>query len=89
MEIATRKLTVEADGIPGYLVSPVPKGKGPALLLIHQHSGLTGYLKTEAYKFAKLGYITFISNLYHLLGYPALTPTLFPEYQRPELFLHR
>lgn len=73
MEIATRKLTGEADGIPGYMVSPVREGKGPALLLIHQHSGLTGYLKTEAYKFAKLGYTTVIPNLYHLLGYPALT----------------
>ncbi len=40
------------------MVSPVRKGKGPALLLILHHSGLTGYLKTEAYKFAKLGYTT-------------------------------
>lgn len=73
MELATRKLTAEADGLPGYMVAPVREGKGPALLLIHQHSGLTGYLKTEAYKFAKLGYTTVIPNLYHLLGYPALT----------------
>ena len=73
MTIATRRLTVEDDGIPGFQACPVREGRGPALLLIHQHSGLTGYLKTEAYKFAKLGYATVIPNLYHLLGYPALS----------------
>lgn len=75
MKVINRRLTVEEDGIPGYMVHPVRDGRerGPGLLLIHQHSGLTGYLKTEAYKFAQLGYTTVIPNLYHLLGYPAET----------------
>ncbi len=73
MTIITRKLTEEKDGIPGYIAHPSSYEGGPGLLIIHQHSGLTGYLKTEAYKFAKLGYCTVIPNLYHLLGYPALT----------------
>lgn len=73
VEIVTRKLTEEEDGIPGYIAHPVRAERGPGLLLIHQHSGLTGYLKTEAYKFAKLGYCTVVPNLYHLLGYPAET----------------
>ena len=73
MQIVTRKLTEEEDGIPGYIAHPARQERGPGLLLIHQHSGLTGYLKTEAYKFAKLGYCTVIPNLYHMLGYPALT----------------
>ncbi len=71
MRIATRRLTVETDGIPGYIAHPLRSQRGPGLLLIHQHSGLTGYLKTAAYHFAKLGYTTVIPNLYHLLGYPA------------------
>ena len=47
--------------------------KGPGLVLIHQHSGLTGYLKTAAYRFAQLGYTTVVPNLYHMLGYHAET----------------
>ena len=73
MNVVTRRLTIEEDGIPGYVAHPVRDEKGPGLLLIHQHSGLTGYLKTAAYKFAQLGYTTVIPNLYHLLGYPAET----------------
>ena len=73
MNVVTRRLTIEEDGIPGYVAHPDRDEKGPGLLLIHQHSGLTGYLKTAAYKFAQLGYTTVIPNLYHLLGYPAET----------------
>jgi len=73
LKLIARQLNVEDDGIPGYIVYPERAERGPSLLIIHQHSGLTGHLKTEAYKFAKLGYVTVIPNLYHLLGYPALT----------------
>ncbi len=73
MEIITRKLTEQKDGIPGYIAHPSREEKGPGLLLIHQHSGLTGYLKTAAYKFAQLGYCTVVPSLYHMLGYPAET----------------
>jgi carboxymethylenebutenolidase len=69
--VVTCGLKEEKDGIEGYLAHPERAEKGPALLLIHQHSGLTGYLKTAAYKFAQLGYTTVIPNLYHMLGYPA------------------
>jgi carboxymethylenebutenolidase len=72
-EIVARKLTQEEDGIPGYIAYPARAERGPGLLLIHQHSGLTGYLKTEAYKFARLGYCVVVPNLYYLLGYPAIT----------------
>jgi len=73
MEIITRTLREEKDGIEGYVAHPSREEKGPGLLLIHQHSGLTGYLKTAAYKFAQLGYCTVVPNLYHMLGYPAET----------------
>ena len=71
--ITTRKLTEEKDGVEGYIAHPEQAQKGPALLLIHQHSGLTGYLKTAAFRFAQLGYTTVVPNLYHMLGYPAET----------------
>jgi len=71
--VITRSLKEDKDGIPGYIAFPEREEKGPRLLLIHQHSGLTGYLKTAAYRFAQLGYTTVIPNLYHMLGYPAET----------------
>lgn len=69
--VVTRNLKEDKDGIQGYIAYPERSERGPGLLLIHQHSGLTGYLKTAAYKFAQLGYLTVIPNLYHMLGYPA------------------
>src|SRR5262249_93626 len=71
--VITRPLKEDQDGIPGYIAFPEREEKGPGLLLIHQHSGLTGYLKTAAYRFARLGYTTLVPNLYHMLGYPAET----------------
>ena len=46
--IVTRRLKEEKDGIEGYIAGPERSEKGPAILMIHQHSGLTGYLKTAA-----------------------------------------
>jgi len=71
--IKTRRLYQDKDGIEGYIAHAEQAQKGPALLLIHQHSGLTGYLKTAAYRFAQLGYTTVVPNLYHMLGYAAET----------------
>ena len=56
--IVTHGLKEEKDGIEGYIAHPERGEKGPGLLLIRQHSGLTGYLKNAAYKFAQLGYTT-------------------------------
>ena len=50
--LITRGLKEAKDGIEGYIAHPERADKGPAVLMIHQHSGLTGYLKTAAYKFA-------------------------------------
>ena len=33
---------------------------------MHQYTGLTGYLKIEVRKYAKLGYTTIIPNLYEI-----------------------
>jgi dienelactone hydrolase len=71
--VVTSGLKEAKDGIEGYIAHPERAEKGPAILMIHQHSGLTGYLKTAAYKFAQLGYTAVVPNLYHMLGYPAET----------------
>ena len=73
MKIIERDLIQEEDGIPGYLAYPERDERGPALLLVHQNTGVTDYLKIEALKFAKLDYTTVVPNLYHLLGFPAAT----------------
>ncbi len=69
--IVTRGLKEDKDGIQGYIAYPEREERGPSILMIHQHSGLTGYLKTAAYNFAQLGYTAVVPNLYHMLGYPA------------------
>lgn len=73
MKIVERLLSAEQDGIPGYLACPDRKERGPALLLVHQNTGVTDYIKIEALKFAKLGYTAIIPNLYEMVGYPDVT----------------
>jgi carboxymethylenebutenolidase len=73
LRVQERILTEEADGIAGYLAHPTRDEPGPALLLVHQNTGVTGYIKIEAYKYAKLGYTTFIPSLFDLCGFPEIT----------------
>jgi carboxymethylenebutenolidase len=73
LRILERILTSEKDSIPGYLACPERGARGPALLLVHQNTGVTDYIKIEALKFAKLGYTTFVPNLYEMLGHPDAT----------------
>src|SRR5262245_22624735 len=75
MNIVTRKLTEKEDGLPGYIAYPAREERGPAVLIIHS-SGTIGYLRTEAYKFAKLGYCTVMPELYTLLGFAELSGSL-------------
>ena len=73
MKVVERALTSEKDTIPGYLAYPERAERGPALLLVHQNTGVTDYLKIEALKFAKLGYTTVVPSLYEMLGHPGAT----------------
>jgi len=75
MRVVTRRLTKEEDGLPGYIAHPIRQERGPGLLMI-QSSGTTGYLRIEAYKFAKLGYCTIMPDLYNMLGFAELSGTL-------------
>jgi carboxymethylenebutenolidase len=73
MKIIERILTTAKDGVPGYVAYPERNGPGPALLLVHQNTGVTDYIKIEALKFAKLGYTTIIPNLYEMADGPFAT----------------
>ena len=72
-KIVEYKLTAEEHGLSGYIAYPERSTPGPALLLVHQYTGLTGYIKIEARKFAKLGYTTIIPSLWDNLGHPFVT----------------
>lgn len=73
MKVHERPLTPDKDGIHGYIAYPEHNQPGPALLMVHQNTGLTDYQKIEALKFAKLGYTVVVPDLYSLLGYPDVT----------------
>lgn len=72
-KVIEHTLTLDEHGVAGYIAYPERQQAGPALLLVHQYTGVVGYLKIEARKFAKLGYTTIIPALYDLLGHPAVT----------------
>ncbi len=68
MNIVNRDLSVEKDGIPGYIAHPNRKDPGPGVLIVHHHYGVTGHMKSTVCNFAKLGYTTIVPDLYKLLG---------------------
>ncbi|MBI4524781.1 MAG: dienelactone hydrolase family protein [Deltaproteobacteria bacterium] len=71
MKVVNRELATEKDGIPGYIAHPKRDGRGPGLLIVHHHYGITGHLKSFACNLAELGYTTVVPDLYGLLGCPA------------------
>lgn len=68
MKIVNRELTLEKDGIAGYLAHPDRKEAGPGMLILQHHFGVTGHMKATVCEYAKLGYATFIPDIYSLLG---------------------
>ncbi len=54
-----------ADSFEGMLVFPdTLKDKAPAILMIHNWMGITGETKTQATRFANLGYVVFAADIY-------------------------
>ena len=68
MKIINRDLTLEKDGVPGYLGHPDRKEPGPGVLIVHPVFGVTGNMKVTVCNFAKLGYTTIVPDLYKMLG---------------------
>ena len=53
-----------SDALQGYISAPTTNGKKPAILIIHQWSGLTDYEKMRADMMADLGYVGFAVDIY-------------------------
>ena len=70
MRIAARTLTREQDGISGFLAHPAAAARRPGVLVLHHPNGVTADLKMTAADLARLGYVTLVPNLYHMLGVP-------------------
>ena len=60
------------ETVQGMLYSPEAKGPFPALVVIHEYWGLTGWIKEQAAKLADQGYMTLAIDLYR--GKVATTP---------------
>jgi dienelactone hydrolase len=83
MAIVTEKLTLENDGIIGYLAYPKRAQRGPAILVIHHSHGLTEELRLESYDWAEMGYTVFIPNMYQLIGIlEPITPGMGQDIQK-------
>ena len=68
MELINRDLSLDKDGIPGYLAHPDRKEPGPGVMIVHHHYGVTGNMKIKVCDYAKLGYTTVVPDLYKMLG---------------------
>jgi dienelactone hydrolase len=68
MRVVARRLTQEADGIPGYMAHPESPGPRPGVLLVHHAHGITGDYKIDAYELAKLGFNVLAPSLFNMFG---------------------
>src|SRR6266851_954343 len=77
MTIVARMLTLEADGIPGYVAYPEgagqvsgPDGGGqrPGVLMVHHAHGVTADYKIDAYRLACLGFNVLVPSLFNMFG---------------------
>ena len=70
MTIVARRLTQEADGIPGYMAHPDGPGTRPGVLMVHHAHGVTGDYKIDAYRLAQLGFNVLVPSLFNMFGVP-------------------
>jgi carboxymethylenebutenolidase len=70
MSIVARRLTQEADGIPGYMAHPDAPGQRPGVLMAHHAHGITGDYKLDAYRLAELGWNVLVPSFFNMFGVP-------------------
>lgn len=70
MAIVARQLTLEEDGIPGYMARPDGPGPRPGVMMVHHAHGITGDYKIDAYRLAQLGYTVLVPSLFNMFGVP-------------------
>src|SRR4030095_15912799 len=68
MTIDARMLTLEADGIPGYMARPAGAGLRPGVLMVHHAHGVTADYKVDAYRLAQLGFNVLAPSLFNMFG---------------------
>jgi carboxymethylenebutenolidase len=68
VSIVARRVTLEADGIPGYIAHPDGPGRRPGVLMVHHAHGVTGDYKIDAYRLAELGFNVFAPSLFNMFG---------------------
>ena len=68
MSIVARRVTLEQDGIPGYVAHPDGPGSRPGVLMVHHAHGVTGDYKIDAYRLAELGFNVFAPSLFNMFG---------------------
>src|SRR5258705_6469107 len=70
MPIVARMLTLEQDGIPGYMAHPEGPGRRPGILMVHHAHGVTADYKIDAYRLALLGFNVLVPSLFNIFGVP-------------------
>src|SRR4029450_12175491 len=70
MSVVARMLTLEADGIPGYMAHPEGSGRRPGILMVHHAHGVTADYKIDAYRLALLGFNVLVPSLFNMFGVP-------------------
>jgi carboxymethylenebutenolidase len=68
MPIVARMLTLEQDGIPGYMAHPKGPGRRPGVLMVHHAHGVTADYKIDAYRLAQLGFNVLVPSLFNMFG---------------------
>jgi dienelactone hydrolase len=70
MTIIARTLTLEQDGIGGYMAHPEGPGPRPGILMAHHAHGVTADYKLDAYQLAALGFNVLAPSLFSMFGIP-------------------
>ena len=70
MTITARRLTQEADGVPGYMAHPDEPGTRPGIMMVHHAHGVTADDKIDAYRLAQLGYNVLAPDFFNMFGIP-------------------
>ena len=70
MTIVARRLTLEHDGLPGYMAHPDGAGPRPGILMAHHAHGVTADYKIDAYRLAELGFNVLAPSLFNMFGVP-------------------
>ena len=68
MPIVARMLTLEQDGIPGYMAHPEGPGRRPGVLMVHHAHGVTADYKIDAYRLAQLGFNVLVPSFFNMFG---------------------